>query len=123
MKRKIATVAAVSSLALSPIATAAGNGGSNWNATHLPSPAPGYLPKQYPAPADVSAWDAQHLPSPAPGYLPRTTAQPVTVIRLTSDGFRFHDAAIGAAAGALGVAFLGGAVLVATRNRAVRVGG
>jgi len=59
MKRKIATVAAVSSLALSPIATAAGNGGSNWNATHLPSPAPGYLPKQYPAPADVSAWDAQ----------------------------------------------------------------
>ena len=88
----------------------------DWNTEHLPSPAPGYLPKT--TTVDTAAWDASHLPSPAPGYLPQTVRTRIAFVRLpASRAFAYRDAAIGASFGALALAVLVGGVLVAVRAR------
>jgi hypothetical protein len=109
--RLITTLAAtVTALTLAASAVAGG-----WNAEHLPSPAPGYLPKTT---VDEAAWNASHLPSPAPGYLPQTVRTRIAFGRLpASRGFAYRDAAIGATFGALVLAVLVGGVLVAVRAR------
>jgi len=105
--------------ALATFATAltlAGAAAADWNSDHLPSPAPGYLPKT--TTVDTAAWNAAHLPSPAPGYLPQTVRTRIAFVRIpAARGFVYRDAAIGAALGALAVAVLGGTVLVAVRAR------
>lgn len=66
----------------------------------------------------AAAWDTQHLPSPAPGYLPRfePTRQPIVVVRSVDGGFSWGDASIGLAVG-IGVALsASGAVVVARRS-------
>jgi hypothetical protein len=120
----VAAAAAVAVVLLAPgLSARAGSGGPAWNAAHLPSPAPGYLPRMTPAPTFVSAWNAVHVPSPAPGYLPRASRQPVQVVRVPASGFRFRDAGIGAAVATLALALLGAGLLAATRERGVRLGG
>jgi hypothetical protein len=112
----IALAVVATALALPTLAFAGGGGAQTWDRQHLPSPAPGYLP---PSSEQVSlAWDASHLPSPAPGYLPKTIPADVQIVRVaTPRSFDYRDAAIGAAFGALVLAILAGAVLVATRER------
>jgi hypothetical protein len=70
--------------------------------------------------SSVAAWDAQHLPSPAPGYLPRTTTQPVRPVHVTSPSSGSHDAGIGAAFAAFVLALLGGAAVIVTRGNKIR---
>jgi hypothetical protein len=109
----VTLAAAMVALALAGVASAGGNASASWNAKHLPSPAPGYLP-----PSDTGAWNATHLPSPAPGYLPQTVRTSVAFVRVPApSGFHLRDAAIGAAFSAFALAVLGGAVLVAIRAR------
>jgi hypothetical protein len=102
--------------ALAAALALAGAAAADWNSDHLPSPAPGYLPKT--TTVDTAAWNAAHLPSPAPGYLPQTVRTRIAFVRVPAPrGFVYRDAAIGAALGALFVAVLGGTVLVAVRAR------
>ena len=108
---RLFTALATAATALT-LASAAAAG--DWNAQHLPSPAPGYLPKI----VDTVAWDVAHLPSPAPGYLPQTVRTRIAFVAVPeSRGFVYRDAAIGAAFGALVLAILVGTVLVAVRAR------
>jgi hypothetical protein len=112
LRSLIAVAATVAALALAGVASAGGNAAATWDATHLPSPAPGYLPPT------SSAWNATHLPSPAPGYLPQTVRTSIAFVRVPArQSFSLRDAAIGAAFGAFALAVLGGAVLVAVRAR------
>lgn len=108
-----ALATAVTALTFAAAAVAAPG---DWNATHLPSPAPGYLPKT--TTVDTAAWNSAHLPSPAPGYLPQTVRTRIAFVRLpASRAFAYRDAAIGAAFGAFVLAVFVGTVLVAVRAR------
>ena len=110
---RLVTALATAATAL-PLAAGAS---ADWNARHLPSPAPGYLPKTT-ATVDIAAWNAAHLPSPAPGYLPQTTITHIAFVPVREPrGFAYRDAAIGAAFGALALAVLVGTVLVAVRAK------
>jgi len=107
-------ISAFAALAAALVLT--GAAAADWNTDHLPSPAPGYLPKT--VTVDTAAWNARNLPSPAPGYLPQTVLTRLAFGRVPAPrGFVYRDAAIGAALGALAVAVLGGCVLVAVRAR------
>jgi len=112
MSRLTPTLAAV----VTALTFAASAVAGDWNAEHLPSAAPGYLPKT--TTVDTAAWNASHLPSPAPGYLPQTVRTRIAFVRLpASRGFAYRDAAIGATFGSLVLAVLVGGVLIAVRAR------
>lgn len=118
MSRTIVALVVLALVLAVPALAASGRSGSaaKWDARHLPSPAPGYLPRS--SRPTTSTWNAAHVPSPAPGYLPRTVPVKVQIVRVSqAGGFDFRDAAIGAAVGAFALAAIGGAVLLATGFR------
>jgi hypothetical protein len=104
-----ATVAAVVALALPSAAFALHEPGSAGTAqsAHVAVVSPNYL------------GDGKYLPKLAS---PTTAPAPVQIVRVINPrGFDLHDAAIGAAFGALLIAIVGTLVLVSLRERGPRV--